>query len=1126
MYRFGSMEPRRRLLPFSVSVIFCCLLLATSTSALSAQTITGAVRGIVTDPSGAVMKDARVTVKNTATGVTNNTVSDRNGLYSFPFVPIGTYTIVATVPGFDTESVGPFRLEIDQIASVNVQLQVGKASTTVDVNSEASSILNTENATLGVTLSAGMIANIPLNGPNFSALTQFVPGSVSPSPTGFTGSNSIERDTGSANVPSFNGNRQQTNNYLLDGADINESFSDDIGYNPAPEAIEQIKVITANADAEYGNVNGGAVLLSTKGGTNRFHGSAYDFLQNDTLNANTWANNFSGVKKNSYTQNVFGGTLGGPILHNKLFFFADYEGVRYHTGGQGTASVAPAAFRQGDFSLLSSKNIQLYDSQNHFAPFANNRNVPINSTVAKFLFVHPEAYPLPNQTPTDGIAQNDYLGYQRSFIGNNQGDVRIDYTLDARDTIMARYSMGDAYDGVTHSVLPISFPAADDYPVQSVVLNWTRVFSSTIVNELRASYTRLGYGNSNLEDPTGLFGTTGNATVGIPGQQTYAGFSEMDMTTGTIGSFGTTAGIYSKRDNSFIYADNLTWQHGKHVSKFGAQFIRYQQNNFDPGNDGTLGLFEYSGQFTGSPAQGSNGYPFADFILNESSYAAVGGVRGYTGQRQWRDAIFAQDDWKLRPSLTVNLGLRYEYDQPIYEVNNKEVNVNLTDPSLGAAGLEFAGQNGNSRALYDAVYTNFMPRLGFAWQTKPRLVIRGGYGTTVVLEGTGSSLRLTENPPFERSFTAQAITPTASSGGTPLLVQNGFATASGNIAVSNTQYYAWTKNLRPSFVQQFSLTTEYEINRQTSFQVGYIGETGQHLIVPENANQWPSACTQKCTNAPFYNLVGQTGSVKVTASDAMSNYNALQGIVRRRQENGFEYTVNYTYGKSLTNNSGFYGVPGVNGPSAYWQNAYNPSADYGPSGFDVRHNITATGFYELPFGRGKKFGGNWNILIDEIMGGWKIAGSGTIYTGFPITIAGPNNANVNALAARANQYGPLKIVGRSLNNWFGTDPSAVPCSGAFNNVCAYGPELPNTFGTAGVGTERGPAYRNMDLSLFKTFRLAPDGQYFDFRSDFFNAFNIASYADPVSSVSSTNFGQITSTRSPQRQIQLSARYHF
>jgi hypothetical protein len=1069
---------------------------------------------------------AKVTVSNTATGIANTTVSDGAGLYNFQFLPIGTYVVTTTAPGFTSTSTRPFAIEIDQIARVNVTLQLGQTNTTVTISSDLSPILNTENAMLGVTLTSSTMDNMPLNGRNFSSATQFLPGSVSPSPTGFSGSNARERATDASGIPSFNGNRQQTNNYLLDGADINETFSNTIGYNPAPDSIEQMKVITANADAEYGNVNGGAILLSTKSGTNHFHGSAYYFLENDSLDANTWANRFAGSTKSKYTQSVFGATFGGPILRNKLFFFGDYQGVRYHTGGQGTASVAPMAFRQGDFSALAQ---QLYDTQNNYAPYMRNgvkNQLTILNPVAKFLFAHPEAYPLPNRAPTDGIAQNNYKGYSKSFTVNNQGDFRIDYTVGPRDSVMGRYSMGDAYDGVAHAVLPVSFPAASDYPVYSGVLNWTHIFSNSVVNELRASFTRLAFGNGSIQDPSGLFGVTGNQKVGIPGSQAYTGFSQQAMTTGSMSSFGTVAGIYGKRDNDFIYADNLTWQHGNHVSKFGIQLVRYQQNNFSSGNEGTLGVFNYSGQFTGNPQKGTSGYSFADFVLDRAVYAGVGGVRGYTGQRQWRDAAFAQDDWKLRQNLTVNLGVRYEFDQPIYEVNNKEANLDLTNPSLGTAGILHAGQNGNSRALYDPVYTNFMPRIGFSYQPQPRIVIRGGYGTTMTLEGTGSSLRLTQNYPFVYSFVAQAITPSKTAGGTPMLVENGFATAPGNVSVATTQFFAWTKNLKPSVNQEFSLTSEYQINNRTSAQVGYVGETGRNLIVPINGNQWTSPCVLQCTNAPFYNLVGQTGLVKITASKGVSNYNALQAIVRRRMENGMEYTVNYTYSKSLSDSRGFYGVAGVNGPGGYWQDANNQAADYGPTGFDARHNLTATGFYELPVGRNKRFGGNMNRVLNEAFGGWKVAGTATLYTGFPITMTSPNNANVNSLTSRPNQYGKLKVVNRSVRNWFGTDPSAIPCTGGSNGLCAYGSELPNTFGTARVGTERGPAYREMDLSLFKTFAITESGHAVDFRTDFFNAFNIASYSDPDRGVTDNNFGQITSTRSPQRQIQFSARYHF
>jgi len=599
-----------------VFLIMVCSLILQGRSAF-AQTITGAIRGTVVDPTGAAIPNAQVVATNTATGVVTKTVSDKSGLYNFQFLQIGTYTVSAQAGGFGETAMPPFQLEVDQVANVTMKLQVSGANTSVNVETSVTPILNTENATLGLTLSAGMIANIPLNGPNFSTLTQFLPGSVSPQPTSFQGAYSISRDTGAGDMPSFNGNRQQTNNYLLDGADINESFSDDIGYNPSPEALEQIKVITGNADAEYGNVTGGEVLLTTKSGTNKFHGSLFDVLQNSNLNANTWANDFAGAAKSNYTQQVFGATFGGPILKNRLFFFGDYEGVRYHTGGPGTASVAPLAFRQGNFnSLLTVKNIQLYDSQHGFAPFAGDQNLPINNPVAIYLFAHPEAYPLPNQTPTDNIAQNNYLGYSKSFINNNQGDVRVDFTLDSKDTIMGRFSKGDAYAATTHPVLAISFPSAADYPMWGGVVNWTHVFSPAVVNELRASFTRLILGSSNITDSTGLFGTHGNATVGIPGGQAYTGFSEQIMSSGTIGSFGTLADIYGKADNNFLYADNLTWQRGRQVIKFGAEFLRYQQNNFDPGNDGTLGEMTYGGLFTSDPALASTnnpatGYPFS-----------------------------------------------------------------------------------------------------------------------------------------------------------------------------------------------------------------------------------------------------------------------------------------------------------------------------------------------------------------------------------------------------------------------------------------------------------------------------------------------------------------------------------
>lgn len=1108
------------------------VLLVWGASPTIAQTITGAIRGTVTDPSGAVVSGAKVTATNVGTGVSNSTTSDRSGLYNIQFLPIGSYTVTASAPGFDTSKIGPFSLQIDQTVKINAKLNVGKSATTVAVASDTSPVLQTQDATMGTTITANTLANLPMNGLNVTTATILLPGAVLTTPAALGGSDATERDTSSAAVPSFNGNRQQVNNYVLDGVEVNETLNNLIGYNPAPDSLQQMRVITGNANAEYGNVNGGEVIMVTKGGTNKFHGSVYEYFQNDSLAANTWANNFSGAAKSVFSQNQYGATIGGPIIKNKLFFFGDYEGVRFNTSGPGVASVATAKMRTGDFSqVLAVQGIQLYNTQNGFTPYPNN-HIPIQSPVARFLFANPSLYPLPNKTPTDGLDQNNYLGTFKAITRNNQGDVRVDYTASPKDNVMARYSIGDPYDDTTKPILDIFFPSSNDYPFQSFVTNWVHTFSPSLINEFRAGYSRVRWIQGEPTDPSGQFGLKGDQKVGIPlPNQAYNGFSGMFFSTAES-NVGNPAVVTSFVDNTFDYGDDLTWEHGNHITKFGVQVLRYQQNSFYPGNQGVLGLFAYGGQFTGNPLLTStgnklaSGYGFADFVLDDSDFAGIGGVAGPTGQRQYRDAAYMQDDWKVRPNLTLNLGLRYGYDQPIYEVHNKEVNVNLADPSLGKAGLEFAGKNGNSRALYNPFYYEFMPRIGFAWQPNPREVVRGAYGITDDLEGTGANLRLTENPPFLKSFIANASSPTATSGGTPLKVQNGFATAPGNVAVSNTFYRAWAKNLRPALVQQFNLTTQYLVTNQTSVQLGYVGEIGQHLVVPEQANQWPSPCSgKKCTNAPFYNLVGQYGAILVTQSEGIETYNALQAVLQHQQSNGLMYTINYTWSKSLTNNPGFYGVPGVAGTSPFWQNLYDPRADYGPSGYDTRNAINATAVYQLPFGRQAKFGANWNKLTNEALGGWSISGDAVLYSGFPVTINSPNNANVNSYGSRANQYLQLRLKHQTVQDWFGTDPSAKPCSGTFNGTCAYGPELPNTFGTAHVGTERAPGYRQIDLSAFKAFQIH-NSTLVQFRADAFNAFNMASYGAPNSYVTSGNFGQITSTLSPPRQLQLSADFQF
>jgi hypothetical protein len=1133
------------------------------TSAALAQTITGTIGGTVTDSTGAVVPGAKLTATNQSTGVTTAAATTQAGTYSIQFLPIGSYTITATANGFKTASIGPFRLEIDQAVKIDVKLQIGNTSTTVNVSAETAPLLQTQNATLGTTISGNTLVNMPINGLNYQFPTLFVPGAVLPSVSSMASADGNERNADWYSSPSFNGARGQNNNYVMDGIEINETLNNYSGYNPAPDSIQEMRVITGNATAEYGNVSGGEVLVVTRGGTNQFHGSVYEYFQNDALSANSWSNNYNGVPLNPFTQNQFGATFGGPIKKDRLFFFADYEGFRYHIGGVGTASVATEKMRSGDFSeLLTSQfgNVQLYNNQlgggfTTATPYVNNQ-IPINNPVAQFLFAHPEVYPLPNATPTSGRGDlNNYHGFTKSQTVNNQGDVRIDYKVSDKDSLMGRYTYGDALDFTAHPVIPVIFPNSNDYPFQSAVVNWVRQISPSMVNELRIGFSRTVYDQTIPSDPSGVFGTKGNSLVGIPfSNQVFAGFSLISLPNSNESNVGTSALVNQFHENNFFYGDNFIWQHGRHDTKFGVQILRYQQNSFYPGNAGAMGSFSYTGAYTEDPlipGASAPGYGFADFVLNQSAGVKVGGVAGPTGQRQYRDAFYVQDDWKVRDNLTVNLGLRYGWDQPIYEVNDKQANLSKDaikhpSPSNGPEVIQYAGKNGASRALYDSYWWQFMPRIGFALQVNPKFVFRGAYGITDDLEGTGTNHRLTQNAPFLSQFGYSPTSPTnTSSGGAPAQTQNGFQLSSGNVSYTNNNFNAFPANFRPALVQQFNLGWQMLITRNTSAQLGYVGTIGRHLTVPVQANQWSSPATgslkvNNCSSpnsAPFCGIVTNQGNFYITESEAVSNYHALQATLHHQNANGLEGTINYTWAKSMTNNAGFYGVHAVSDATSFYQNIYDPMGDYGPSPEDARNSLNANAVYLLPFGRGRRFGGGWNKLTDQILGGWRLSGDAILYSGFPIKMTTPIRYDVFANTAHAIHFRQMHIVHRSLRNWFGTDPSAIPCLNVDaagntidNGTCAYGTESYTGFGNAQNGSERAPGYRQIDLSTFKIFHIT-ESHTLELRGDAFNAFNIASYAPPTASLTSyrptaPGLGLISGTNSSQRVMQVSVHYKF
>jgi hypothetical protein len=468
------------------------------------------------------------------------------------------------------------------------------------------------------------------------------------------------------------------------------------------------------------------------------------------------------------------------------------------------------------------------------------------------------------------------------------------------------------------------------------------------------------------------------------------------------------------------------------------------------------------------------------------------------------------------------MGVRWEFDQPIYEVNNKMANINTETKQV-----EYAGKNGASRSLYNADYAQFQPRVGFAYELTSRLVVRAGYGISSYLEGTGANLRLTQNPPFHNDFEQTGVNPSAATKDAPYSPGIYYKTSDGfpTTAPVNT-FYVYPKNLKPAMTQEFSLTTEYQLAHASTVQAGYVGILGHHLTDPYWGNQW----TSPAAIAPYANIVGQNGSIKMTQTESASNYHALQAVFRQHLSTGLELTANYTWSHSITDNIGFYGVSNVWSGQYYQQDAYNPKAERGPAGMDTRHNISVTGVYELPYGHGKRFGANSNAILNSAFGGWKLSGAQVYYSGFPVSVSSPAHYSglVNAFSgsARPNQLRALTMTNRSRNAYWGTEIQGTSCGpDTDDGRCIFQEQSNSSFGRLSPGSMRGPSFQNIDMAIAKTLRVWRENKV-DFRGDLFNAFNIADYAAPDSGMTDSNFGQISGTVNGNRSVQFSMKYSF
>ncbi|MGC1415340.1 MAG: carboxypeptidase regulatory-like domain-containing protein [Candidatus Acidiferrum sp.] len=1155
--------------------ILCVALLALmcGANAAWAQDVTATVTGTVTDASGAAIVGANITVTSVDRGVTYTAVTNADGLYRISQLPVGNYELKVEKSGFASTAYPAFVLTLNQVARFDVALKVGQMTQTVEVTG-AAPVLKTESTQVDTIIDSRTNDNLPLASRNYVQLTLLAPGSVSTDPSSFNNGNNTG---GYGGRPLINGNREQANYFLLDGMDNNQVSDNLLGYTPAPDAIEEFNLITNNAPAEFGSFMGGVVSATIKSGTNSFHGDVWEFLRNDKLNANSWQNNFNTdstgawdpLPKAQLRWNMFGATLGGPILKNKLFFFVDYQGQRFDIPTSPlTTTVFSTAERGGDFGQLcpagfnasgvctstTNGNVQLYNPCVSFtqpctasSPAATTRQpFPFNqiptamiSPVASNLFGSSLYLPASNTNP-----QNNATYITNSQQNVDQGDIKVDYKATDKDSISGRFTRAFQNNPSANSYDLIG-NGFSTTPIYNIVGDWSRLIGTNFVNDARFGWSHITLNNgTSWASGVGEYGNTLGIGNGNPAG--LDGLLAINLSNTALSNFGNAETGESFNDQVYQAEDSLSWNHGRHTFKFGGEFNHEIIKTFYPGNNGELGLMDFDGRFTsntiGSAGTGT-GDGAADFFLGLPYQIG----RGVSTGKTWTQTdnvigIYAEDTWRVTPRLTLNLGLRYQLFTPWVEVNNQQSNY---DFATGA--VELAGQDGASRSLYNGIYggKDFEPRIGFAWTPAilgDHTVIRGAFTISSYLEGTGTNLRLPQNPPFtpaqiNTTYNGVALPGSNTTDGIPATPPTSSCTNYSCFAGAIMDL--WDPNVQPAIDDQWNLAVQHQFWGNTTVQVGYVGQRATHLMVPFSYTQRvllpnagcatitdnpPVPCTDPspffAQNPTFYNTISTvTGG---TQSNGTMSYNSLQAVLQKQMSNGLQYQVSYTFSKCMSDSTGYYGAwNNALSASAYWQNIYDPKSEWAPCYYDATHVLSAYAVYELPFGHGKQFGSNMNKVLNTVVGGWAVSPIVTFRTGFPMPVYGAADVSGTfSRGARADCNGLPTVTGET--------PISTPGVGGYqwftNNNNFSNPD-PGTFGNCApqLGGLRGPHYTDVDMSLHKDFQLTERFRL-QFRTDFINAFNHVQLNAPNMGLGAT-MGQVTSAQ-PPRNIQFALKLYY
>ncbi len=1109
-------------------VLILFLSAAGSFTFLLAQAGSGELTGQLSDVTGATVAHARVTATDVSTGLSEDTLTTDTGDFSFLYLRPGHYRVDVLAKGFKALVRRDVIVETGQRIELDLALQVGSTSDVVFVSAKD---LPLQSATSDVeaVIHGDAIPAMPLNGRNFVQLATFAPGVALPQGT---------------QLPRINGGRPRTNEYLFDGISALQPEPGQVAFFPIVDDIQEFNVETNAVPAEFGRFNGGVVNLTTKAGTDAFHGSLYDFVRNEDFNARNYFAPPT-ARKPEFRRNQYGGTVGGPISKSHVFFFADFQGQRQAVGVVRTSTVPTLAERSGIFTGVS----HIFDpSTTTFTGGKYVRTEFPDDVINKVL--DPIAVQLLNRfpKPTKAGEANNYTRIADDLDHQSQFDVRVDGEFRKNDLGFVRYSyfndvdqpatpFADGSGTVSGTVLGTNNVSGLSHVLgQQAVAKETHIFSGSMVNDLRAGYTRR---SNNIVGTT--LSSSPSAALGIPGIHANAAFNNAIplFTLTGIQQLGQTSGTFSNFETAVTQlVDVFSRTAGAHTLKFGADLRWYQLNAVAPGNPTGAFGFTVTGTDQQTATGTSGGNSIASFLLGQVDNFQIDLQENKVRPRDRIEEYFAQDDWRLSHSLTLNAGVRWTLHFPSTEVNNQGAIFNLSTQQL-----QYLGKNGFSRSARGLHWDNFAPRVGLAYLLTPKTVMRSGFGI-VFFDQSGITTPFT-TPQFP--FIQTVAQKTQDNINAAFTLSNGPTVAAIPLdadAGLGQSVYTAKRVLGSGYVQQWNLAIEREVASHISFNIGYAGSHVVHVGMPDtNLNQLTaeqlsqgSPLLAKVTN-PYYGQLpvsSSIGGTTITYAQSIkpyprflnvasyrkntgeTNYNAVEAKVEQRLSNGLSFLLSYTHSKLIDDASAVFSTTVLSSPnsaSLSGADTFRPQLERDSSNGDMPNVLSASGSFRLPAGKGYRFAATGAGA--KFLGGWSLNGILLVQSGMPVTItqATNNNSFAGFVLQRPNIIGKVSL----------SPSERMPAK--FFNTTAFATAPQFTLGNASRNPVRGPACRDGDVSLIKHTAIG-DHADFELRAEVFNLTNTPAFSQPNGSFGSAAFGSITSTATDPRVIQFGGRISY